>query len=53
MKVAKEVKFQVILIKRPDNNVEFDPSQIQDTPVINRMDDIEFVDDQNRMKDCC
>lgn len=53
MEVAKEVKFQVVLVKRPDNPIEFDPIIIKDTPIITNLRDIEFIDDVNQTRSCC
>ena len=51
--MAKDVKFQVVLVKRPDNEVQFDPEVVKDTPIISNLLDIEFVDDTSKPKDCC
>ena len=54
MEVAKEVKFQVVLVKRSDNNVQqIDADIVKDTPIITKITDIEFIDDLNQAKDCC
>ena len=53
MEVAKEVKFQVVLVKRPDNDVEYDPEIVKDTPVITSLSELEFADDTAQAKDCC
>lgn len=53
MEVAKEAKFQVVLVRRSDNRTEFDPNLANDTPVIENLGDIEFIDDVNQPKDCC
>lgn len=53
MEVAKEVKFQVVLVKRPDNVQTIDPNIVKDTPIVTKITDIEFIDDVNQAKDCC
>ena len=53
MEVAKDVKFQVVLVRRPDNEIELDPEIVKDTPIISSLQEIEFVDDTTKPKDCC